>query len=116
MLFNSPRGLASGTSVAADVLMGITKPTNNKGITLALSPWVWTGIRYDLYFFPCGHLSNLTYLINPSHDPPHFLEGLPIALMLFDAFVLYCYRLLGPVDTTSWPLFTTSIKAVVDRL
>ena len=90
MLFNSPHGLASGTSVAADVLMGITKPTNNRGITLAFSPWVWTGIRYDLCIFPCNPVMPvclindyaslfpmrtsflLFYLINLSHDPLHF--------------------------------------------
>ena len=51
MLFNSPRGFTSGTLVAADVLMGITKPTNNKGITSAFSPW--SGLEFGtIYVIP----------------------------------------------------------------
>ena len=43
----------------------------------------------------------------------HFIsvEGLLITLTLLDAFVLYCYRVLGPEDMTSWPLFTDEYKS-----
>ena len=129
ILFNSPRGIASGTSVATHVLMGIKKPTNNKGITLAFSAWVWTGIRYNLCFFPCYPFMSVCLINDYASLFPmrtsffcsillillttHFMSfgGLLITLTLFDAFVLYCYRVLGPVDTTSWPLFTDEYKS-----
>ena len=62
-------------------------------------------------FFPCGHpfFCSILLILPTTHFIS--LEGLLITLMLVDTFVLYCYRVLGPVDTMSWPLFTDEYKS-----